>query len=345
MSRETMSSDEKPYIGGQAVIEGVMMRAPTCLTVAVRKPDGSIAIQEGPFQSRWHHKLWKLPGFRGVAMLVESLSMGFSALQFSAEQQMNDEELAQAEGSGKWAVLISTLLALSLFVALPQLLATGARAVFGWELGLKDVAFHALIGVFKLLIFIGYLFAISRLPDVKRLFQYHGAEHKTINALEQGLPLTVDNVRAQTTLHPRCGTTFLVVVVIVSIILGSLAAPLLMPTTEGFAAQLWLLTIRIGLLPLIAAVSYELQRFSARYCTTGWRRAVLYPGFLFQKITTSEPDDDQIEIAIAAMQAAKWRDEVGSRVATGDEPLFFSDFATFTEALATTDSLAALRAV
>ena len=335
----------QPYIGGQAVIEGVMMRAPACLTVAVRRPDGSIALREGPYRSTWSRKLWKLPGFRGVAMLVESMTMGFSALQFSAEQQMTEEELAEDQGSGKIAVLISTLLALGLFIALPQGLASLTAKGAGWDLGLTDTSFHVLIGGFKLLIFVGYLFAISRIPDIRRLFQYHGAEHKTIHAYEKNLPLTVENVQSQTTLHPRCGTTFLVVVIVVSIILGSLVAPLLMPDVEGWVGQVSLLIIRIGLLPIIAAISYELQKLSARFCTTGWRRVVLYPGFLFQKITTREPDDDQVEIAIAAMEAAAWREQVRERAPHGDDPIVFASFARFREVLSGEGSLGASRAV
>ncbi|MGB8330633.1 MAG: DUF1385 domain-containing protein [Polyangiales bacterium] len=334
----------QPYIGGQAVIEGVMMRAPACLTVAVRRPDGTIALREGLYRSRWSKKLWKLPGFRGVAMLVESMVMGFSALQFSAEQQMSEEELAQDQGSGRLAVVISTLLALGLFVALPQGLASLAAKGADWDLGLADTGFHVLIGGFKLLIFVGYLFAISRIPDVRRLFQYHGAEHKTIHAYEKNLPLTVENVQAQTTLHPRCGTTFLVVVIVVSIVLGSLAAPLLMPEVEGWMGQAALLLIRIALLPIIAAISYELQRLSARYCTTGWRRLVLYPGFLFQKITTREPDDDQVEIAIAAMEAAAWRNRIREAAPHGEAPIVFASFARFREVLSADGSLGASRA-
>lgn len=335
----------QPYIGGQAVIEGVMMRAPACLTVAVRRPDGSIALREGPYRSTWSRKLWKLPGFRGVAMLVESMTMGFSALQFSAEQQMSEEELAADQGSGALAVVISTVLALGLFIALPQALASLAAKGAGWELGLTDTAFHVLIGGFKLLVFVGYLFAISRIPDVRRLFQYHGAEHKTIHAYEKKLPLTVQNVQEQSTLHPRCGTTFLVVVIVVSIILGSLVAPLLMPNVEGWMGQVALLLIRIGLLPLIAAISYELQKLSARFCTTGWRRVVLYPGFLFQKITTREPNDDQVEIAIAAMEAAAWRDEIQENAPHGEEPIVFPSFARFKEVLTGEGSLGASRAL
>lgn len=333
----------QPYIGGQAVIEGVMMRAPACLTVAVRRPDGTIALREGPYRSRWSKKLWKLPGFRGVAMLVESMTMGFAALQFSAEQQMTEEELAEDQGSGRVAVVVSTLLALGLFIALPQGLASLTASGAGWNLGLTDTGFHVLIGGFKLLIFVGYLFAISRIPDVRRLFQYHGAEHKTIHAYEKGLPLTVENVLQQTTLHPRCGTTFLVVVIVVSIILGSLAAPALMPEVDGWLGQAALLAIRIGLLPIIAAISYEFQKLSARFCTTGWRRVVLYPGFLFQKITTREPDDDQVEIAIAAMETAAWRDQIQDAAPHGDEPIVFASFARFREVLSGDGSLSTAR--
>lgn len=331
------------YIGGQAVIEGVMMRASACLTVAVRRPNGTIALREGPYRSRWSKKLWKLPGFRGIAMLVESMTMGFSALQFSAEQQMTEEELAKEGDSGKMAVFISTLLALALFIALPQFLASWTAKGAGWDIGLTDTGFHVLIGGFKLLVFVGYLFAISRIPEVGRLFQYHGAEHKTIHAYEKKLPLTVENVQVQSTLHPRCGTTFLVVVIVVSIILGSLVTPLLMPNVEGWLGQVALLAIRIGLLPVIAALAYELQRLSVRFCTTGWKRAFLYPGFLFQKITTREPDDDQVEIAITAMEAAAWRDRIQNSSPTGDDPIVFASFERFREVLSGDGSLGASR--
>lgn len=338
-----MSDNDPRYIGGQAVIEGVMMRAPGCLTVAVRRPDGTIAVKEGPYRSRWQKKLWKLPAFRGVAMLVESLAMGYGALQFSAEQQMTEEELEKAGGATKGALAISLVLALGLFMVLPQGLASGAERLFGFDLETTGATFQLLIGLFKLLIFIAYLLLISQLPDIRRVFQYHGAEHKTINAFERNLPLTVDNVRAQTTLHPRCGTTFLVVVIVVSIILGALAAPLLVPNQEGALAWFLLLVLRIALLPIVAAVSYELQRLSARYCTTGWRRAFLYPGFVFQKITTREPTDPQIEIAIAAMEAAEWRDRVGDEVPSDDEPIVFLTFERFKQALTSEGSLASLR--
>ena len=240
-------SDPKPYIGGQAVIEGVMMRAPGCMSVAVRRPDGTLVVREGPMTSRFDHKPWKWPGFRGVAALVESMRIGFGALQFSAEQQMTEEERAAQGSEGKGTMLFAALFAIGLFVALPQLLATGTGKLFGLDLGLTDARYHWIIGGFKLLVFCAYLAAISRVKEIRRTFEYHGAEHKTIHAYEQGLPLTVANVRAQTTLHPRCGTTFLVVVILVSIVAGSVAAPLLLPNAEGLTGNLSVLLLRIAM--------------------------------------------------------------------------------------------------
>lgn len=329
-----MQNEAKPYIGGQAVIEGVMMRSPACLAVAVRRPDGAIVVREGPFESRYTGKRWaKLPGIRGMLTLVESLRMGFGALRFSAEQQMTEEERAQEGGSGKGAMALSILFALALFMALPQLLAAGSGKLLGFDLGLSDASYHTLIGGFKLLVFFLYIVAISRLPEIARVFQYHGAEHKTIHAYEQGLDLTVENVRAQTTLHPRCGTTFLVMVVVVSIVLGVLVAPLLLPNAKGFSGQIQLLALRISLLPFVAALSYEIQRFTARYCTRGPLRVLLWPGFLFQKLTTREPNDEQLEIAIAAMQSAEWREQQGGEAPESDELLVFPSFAGFKHAL------------
>ena len=311
-----MSEPKKPYIGGQAVIEGVMMRAPGCISVAVRRPDGGLVVREGPLSTRFDHRPWKWPGFRGVAALVESMRIGFSALQFAAEQQMTEEERANQKDEGKGVFIVAMLFAIGLFVALPQLLASGSGKLVGVDFGLSDASYHWVIGGFKLLIFSLYIFGISRIPEIRRTFEYHGAEHKTIHAYEKELELSVENVRAQTTLHPRCGTTFLVVVILVSILAGSTAAPLLLPDAEGPLGWAALLLLRIGLLPPIAAVSFELQRLSARFCTTGPLRVFLLPGFLFQKITTREPDDEQIEVAIAAFQAAAWR---GERNSAGEE--------------------------
>ncbi|HUO66057.1 MAG TPA: DUF1385 domain-containing protein [Gammaproteobacteria bacterium] len=328
--------NSKPYIGGQAVIEGVMMRAPEGLSVAVRRPDGTIAVLEGKLPSE-QSGLRKIPGVRGIVTLVESMSVGYRALSFSAQQQEaalattaltmlsawviaatdldaegkpapKPPSLEQEESTSlaqRGALLLSTLFALGLFIALPQGLTVALSRLLGLDLGPADWRFHAITGAFKLTVLTGYLVAISRIEEIRRVFHYHGAEHKTIYAYEAELPLTVENVRKQSRLHPRCGTTFLITVVIISVILGSIITPLVLPNARGTIGQLETLALRISLLPLIAAVSYELQRLSARYCTTGPLRVLLYPGFLFQKITTREPDDAQIEVAIVAMQAAR----------------------------------------
>jgi uncharacterized protein YqhQ len=346
MERQESVTPSRPYIGGQAVIEGVMMRAPGGVAVAVRRPDGSVVVKDGPLPSSLRAAFWKWPGLRGIGTLYESLSLGYGALQFSADQQeqgatggpggglsamlptlllpwtlaqgpdVTDGPTAPQEpptdggsGGSRVAMIVSSLFALGLFIALPQLLATLAGRLAGVELGLSDFRFHALTGGFKLVVLTAYLGLISRIDEIRRVFQYHGAEHKTIFAYEAGLPLDVANVRAQSTLHPRCGTTFLIVVVIVSVLVGSIVTPLVLPGASGLGGQAATLALRISLLPLIAAISYELQRASARYCTTGPLRVLLYPGFLFQKITTREPDDAQIEIAIASMEAAVWRND------------------------------------
>ena len=337
-----------------------MMRAPGGVAVAVRRPDGHLVVKDGPLPAALRSPIWKIPGLRGIGTLYESLALGYGALQFSAEQQMEEEganrpgitsmlpvllfpallattdpddapkadtpEAAgapRAESAGsastKGAMVISTLLALGLFIALPQLLATLAGWLIGVDLDLGDWRFHALTGVFKLMVLTGYLVGISQIPEIRRVFQYHGAEHKTIFAYEAGLAPTTDNVRAQSTLHPRCGTTFLITVVLVSVILGSIVTPLVLPGASGIGGQLATLALRISLLPAIAAISYELQRFSARYCTTGPLRVLLWPGFLFQKITTREPDDSQIEVAIASMQSAFWRQREGDRAPATDQ--------------------------
>lgn len=303
------SKAAQPYIGGQAVIEGVMMRAPSCLSVAVRRPDGTIAVREGPLRAKFLTSTYaKIPGLRGMVMLVESLSLGYGALRFSAEQQMTEEERKQA-GEGGSAMWLSLTFAIALFMLLPQGLTSGLARLVGADWDLASPAFHAVTGGFKLLVFTLYISLISLVPDVRRVFQYHGAEHMTIFAYESGLPLTVENVRAQSRLHPRCGTTFLVMVIAVSIVLGAVATPLLLPNAKGTLG--WVLTflLRLSLLPLIAAISYELQRFSARFCTTGPLRVLLYPGFLFQRITTREPTDEQLEVAITAMEVARVREE------------------------------------
>ena len=244
-----------------------------------------------------------------------------------------DERQASAEGGS--AMWLSLLFAVGLFILLPQVMTSGLSKQLGTHWDLTSPTFHAVTGGFKLLIFAAYLGLISRIEDIRRVFQYHGAEHKTIFAYEAGLPLTVESVKQQPRLHPRCGTTFLVVVIAVSIVLGAIATPLLLPNASGAVGWVQTFLLRVALLPLIAAISYELQRLSARFCTRGPLRLLLYPGFLFQRITTREPDDAQLEVAIAAMELARVRDEaaVDASLPSDDRLHVFESFQKVREAV------------
>ncbi len=364
-TRAANGTPDKPYIGGQAVIEGVMMRSPASFAIAVRRADGSIDVRERPVTKRASAAA-KLPLVRGVATLVESLRLGSEALRFSAERMEADwpEDEAQAKpkakkGAGVASVLgafgvslanlatradadpaggddggrapngmaILTIVMVLFLVALPQLLAWGVQALFHWDLDVASGRFQLLTGTFKLLVVVGYLGAIRRVAEIRRVFQYHGAEHKTISTYEAAEPLDVEHARSKTTLHPRCGTTFLVLTVLVSILVYTALTPL-MPKVAwpGWQKQLTFFLIKLPFLPVLAAVTFELQRFTARYCLTGPLRALLWPGFLIQKITTIEPDDGQLEIALASMRATLWRERVGTDVATDAEIVSFASY-------------------
>ena len=358
---------DRPYIGGQAVLEGVMMRSPASLAIACRRADGSISIKERPIQKRVSLAS-KIPLVRGMATLVESLRMGSEALRFSAELFEKDMLAAEAEaeaegaakprsgpaaapsppkglsvlsafglalanlvtradsdpasqnaggdeGSGRSAspMAIMTIVAVLFLIALPQLLAYGTSSVFHLSLDVRSPKFQLLTGGFKLFVVVGYMLLIRRVPDIRRVFQYHGAEHKTISTYEAREELVVENARAKTTLHPRCGTTFLVMTVLVSILVWTALGPL-MPRFGGsrFTEQVVFFLMKLPFLPVLAGITFEIQRFTARYCLTGPLRVLLWPGFLIQKITTIEPDDDQLEIALASLRATLWREEVGT---------------------------------
>ena len=339
-------ADARPYIGGQAVLEGVMMRAPRSFAVVVRRRDGALRVRERAMTagaggiSRW-------PFVRGVTSLVESLKLGGEALRFSAEQLERDFAAAGAAGTGGLGVLgafglslvamvsradtdgvgaaaagserrsgatwIMLLVAIAFFVAIPQGAAAGVNHWLHLDLAIQSAGFQALTGAFKLTVVVGYLLAIRRVPDIRRVFQYHGAEHKTISTYEAGEALTVANARAKTTLHARCGTTFLVMVALVSILVftGIGAALPRIHTGSALLDNVLFFLEKLPFLPLIAAATFELQRIFARYCTTGPLRALLWPGFLVQKITTAQPDDRQLETALASLRVTLFRQEEG----------------------------------
>ncbi len=342
-----MEETRRPYIGGQAVLEGVMMRAPCSFAVVVRRRDGALEVREramtertsGP--SRW-------PLLRGIASLVESLKLGGEALRFSVEQMEKDlagSASAALSALGVWLVALATqpdgepvqsgggrrsgtwlmaLVAIAFFIALPQGIAAGVNRGLHLGLEVQSAGFQAMTGAFKLVVVVGYLLAIRRVPDIRRVFQYHGAEHKTISTYEAGAALTVDNARARTTLHPRCGTTFLVMVALVSIVVftGVGAALPRIHTGSALLDNVLFFAEKLPFLPVMVALTFELQRLFARYCTTGPLRALLWPGFLVQKITTAEPDDAQLEVALASLRVTLFRQVEGEEGAGGGDVSF-----------------------
>jgi uncharacterized protein YqhQ len=278
------------FYGGQAVIEGVLMRGRDTYAVAARRPNGDIAICTDVLKSRVYTAgIWRRPFFRGVAGLYETIHLGMRALQWSAIVQLGqDAEIG--EGALHGAMIASAVFALALFIGFPLLL--GGLLHHGTE----SITSVLIEGVIRAVVLVAYLFLISLIPNVRRLFQYHGAEHMAINALESGDTIDVDHVRARSRLHPRCGTGFLVVVAFVSV---AVFAPLgLLPTALR-------LVLQIVLVPVVAAVSYEIIRALIRIRGTALGRIALAPVLGAQLLSTRRPDDPQIEVAIAALDAAR----------------------------------------
>ncbi len=273
--------------GGQAVLEGVMMRGLRQATVAVRVPSGEIVFRHEPLNVERRRRWENLPFLRGILMLWDTLNLGVRALNFSVSAARGEAEQPQSKGAVVLTLVIALVFAFGLFFVVPLLIASLLERVGATPL-MRDAA----EGFIQLGIFIGYLALIGRMPDIQRTFGYHGAEHKTINAYEAGAPLTVESVRSFTLLHPRCGTSFLLVVVVLSIPFFALFGGL--PLGERLLS-------RIILVPVIAAVSYELLRLSAAHFHRGWVRRLVAPSLALQRLTTREPDDTMIAVAIAAL--------------------------------------------
>lgn len=284
---------EKPIVGGQAVIEGVMMRGFGKVATAVREPSGNINVQVKPVSSiADRYPILKLPLLRGAVSLFESLILGMKSLSFSAQAAgEEDEQLSDKELIG--TIILAIALACVLFIAIPTF-----AAKFFHTLTDDPIILNLAEGFLRLIIFLVYLFAISQMKDIQRTFQYHGAEHKTIFCYEADLPLTVENVKKFPRLHPRCGTAFLLIVMLVSIfVFAFLGWP-----------ELWIRILsRIILLPIVAGLSYEIIRFSARSQNSIVKLATL-PGLWLQYLTTREPDDSMIEVAIKSLEAVKPED-------------------------------------
>jgi len=287
--------EKKITIGGQAVIEGVMMRGPELTATAVRTPDGKIEISSRPVNSiSDRYPILKKPLLRGCVSLIESLVIGIRSLGYSAqmageeEEQLSDRELAGT-------IAFAFVLAAVLFIAIP----TGAAKLFH-SITEDPVFLNLMEGVLRLFIFIAYIVGISRMKDIQRVFQYHGAEHKTIACFEAGEALTVENAMKHTRFHKRCGTSFLLIVMLVSIFVFAFL---------GWPSLIERIVSRIVLLPVVAGISYEIIRFSANSdnCLLGW---AVKPGLWLQRLTTREPEPDMLEVAIESAKAVLPADKI-----------------------------------
>jgi uncharacterized protein YqhQ len=300
-------------MGGQAVMEGVMMRGPRTWAVAVRTPEGEIelAVHDAP---SWSERWSKIPIVRGVMALAESLSLGFKALAWSADRQLPEEERISSKAMG-WTMAFALIFFSAIFIVMPAL----GTSALGSTLGIQGFSYHLLEGGIRLAIFLGYLLLIGLVPDIKRVFQYHGAEHKAIAAYENDVPLTPESAQRFTTEHVRCGTNFLLTVMVVTIFVYSFV---------GRPALPWLIGSRIVLIPIVAGLAYEVIRFAARHMDRAWVRVLMIPGLSLQRLTTREPDLSQLEIAITSLRAvmtAEQLAEVESRAAmpaTAPQPAF-----------------------
>lgn len=310
---------KQTYIGGQAVMEGVMMRGKKVYTVAVRKPDGEIVIDKQPVHTLAdRYPILRWPILRGVLAFIESMIIGVKTLTYSAEFFETEEEVKPSKVD-TWlekklgdklndfligfTVVVAILLSIGLFMVAPLLI---TRLIHNWiPTGRLRSAVE---GIIRILLFLSYILLISRMKDIQRVFQYHGAEHKTINCYEKGLPLTVENAKKQTRLHKRCGTSFLLIVMLVSIFIFMLID----------IDNMWLRFLsRIAFVPLIAGLSYEVIRFAGR-SDSFLVRFISYPGMGLQRLTTAEPDEEQLAVAICAMKGVL--EEEGDYQDEGNNP-------------------------
>jgi len=281
-------------VGGQAVIEGVMMRAPDAWAVAARRPDGVIEAKRSDLPAlSSRSKMARVPLLRGMFVLIESMSLGFRALSWSAEKAGEEEDQI-----GRREIIITMVVAVAgalvIFVLGPAFAANWLKDLVGGN----ALAFVVIDGALRIFLIVGYIWLVGRNPDIQRVFQYHGAEHKTIHAYENGDPLSIDAIQVYSPRHPRCGTSFIIIVAMVAFVVFLTLAPL---------PFLWQVAARIALIPLIAGISYEILRAAAGKSWLAWASK---PGIWIQAITTKEPSADQVEVAIASLLAALGTDEV-----------------------------------
>ncbi len=280
-------------VGGQAVIEGVMMRSPTSVAIAVRTPDDRIVVRKKPFRSVIRRLPWlNIPVLRGGVHLIETIGLGIDALMFAADQATSEDRVQAkprfTETLMMWTtIVVAFALSLGLFFYLPLML-THWLGVEG------SVWFNIVDGLIRVAMFVAYLLLVSKLKDMGRVFEYHGAEHKSIHAFENGRTLDANGARPFTTLHPRCGTSFLFFVMLISIVVFVFLGK---PETVGDRL------IRLAYVPLIGGLAYEAIKLSGKFCKAWWLKPFIWPGLMMQHITTNEPDDSQLEVAMAALRA------------------------------------------
>jgi uncharacterized protein YqhQ len=276
-----------------------MMRGVSVWAVAVRSPEGQIEVESEslvPWAQR--HRAWRLPVLRGVVALGESLKIGFKALAISANAQMEEDEEGEKEEIGGWVwgltIVLSMLMAVGLFFVVP----VGLTSLIKDQLG-SPLLFWLVEGLLRTGIFIGYIAAISKMPDLRRVFEYHGAEHKTISCYEAEDEMAPARAKLYSRLHPRCGTSFLLIVMVLSIFVF---API------GLPAWYWLVASRILGIPLIAGLSYEVIKWAGKNRRKAWVRTIMWPGLMLQNLTTREPDEEQLAVAIASLNAVLARE-------------------------------------
>ncbi len=276
--------------GGQAVIEGVMMRGRKVVVTAVRRPNGKVIANSRPLPSVYTGWMRKTPLLRGVIVIIEAMVLGISSLLYSANVSLEEEE-EEITGKAVWLMIAAAVvLAIILFLLIPLFLTRLINPYIG-----SSLVFHLIEGAIRLVIFIVYLKLIGLLPDIRRIFTYHGAEHKAVNAYEHGVPLEVEAVKIHDKAHVRCGTSFLFMVLVIAIVVFALVG----------RPSLWLMILsRILLIPVIAALGYEFIQFGANHVRNPLVKAVLLPGLWLQGMTTKEPEDDQLEVALVALKTA-----------------------------------------
>ncbi|MEW5883312.1 MAG: DUF1385 domain-containing protein [Armatimonadota bacterium] len=349
-----MPKGEYLQYGGQAVIEGVMMRSPKYFAIACRAPDGRIVVHSEPVTKTWvgRQRWLKLPFLRGTFALLDAMALGVRALNFAAQVQLQDEQKAEdgngeppaaAESDGEplrsdegseilhargdeggsslmkagvaGAMIAGLAIGVFLFVMLPVWVSQPIRS----ELKVSVIGTNIVEGIIKACIFLGYIALIGQMKEVREIFKYHGAEHKAINAMEAGQELTLENARAQTRLHPRCGTSFAIIVLILSIIVFTF-----LPREYGMSTTFLDTIVRIGLklivVPLIAGVSYEAIRIAGKFRSQAWVKWAFAPGLATQYLTTREPRDDQVEVALVALRTVLQREGEAERAEAEETP-------------------------